>query len=76
MVGVRFRVGASYFFILHSIQADFEAYPASNPMDTEGYFSGVKRPGREADHSFLSSAEVKNGGAIPPLADMSSWRGA
>jgi hypothetical protein len=25
----------------------------------------VKRPGREADHSFPSSAEVENGGAIP-----------
>jgi hypothetical protein len=28
---------------------------------------GVKRPGREADHSPPSSAEVRNGGAIPPL---------
>jgi hypothetical protein len=28
---------------------------------------GVKRPGREADQSPLSSAEVKNGKAIPPL---------
>jgi hypothetical protein len=28
---------------------------------------GEKRPGREADHSFLSSAEVKNGGAMLPL---------
>jgi hypothetical protein len=27
----------------------------------------VKRPGREADHSPPSSAEVKSGGAIPPL---------
>jgi hypothetical protein len=27
---------------------------------------GVKWPGREADHSPLSSAELKNGGAIPP----------
>jgi hypothetical protein len=27
----------------------------------------VKRPGREADHSPPSSAEVKNGGAISPL---------
>jgi hypothetical protein len=29
--------------------------------------SSVKRLGREADHSRPSSAEVKNGGAIPPL---------
>jgi hypothetical protein len=28
---------------------------------------GVKRPGRYADHSPPSSAEVKNGGTIPPL---------
>jgi hypothetical protein len=28
---------------------------------------GVKRPGREADHSPPSSAEVKNGGAVNPL---------
>jgi hypothetical protein len=29
-------------------------------MGTRGYFSGVKRLGREADHSNPSSAEVKN----------------
>jgi hypothetical protein len=28
--------------------------------------SGIKQPGREADHSPSSIAEVKNGGAIPP----------
>jgi hypothetical protein len=29
---------------------------------------GVMRPGRESDHSLSSSsAEVKNGGTIPPL---------
>jgi hypothetical protein len=33
---------------------------------------GVKRQGHEADHSSPSSAEVKNGGAIPPLPHMSS----
>jgi hypothetical protein len=38
--------------------------------------SGVKRPGREADQSPRFSAEVKNGGAIPPLPHMSSWRDA
>jgi hypothetical protein len=37
---------------------------------------GVKRLGREADHSPPSSAEVKNGGAIPPLSHMSSWYSA
>jgi hypothetical protein len=34
--------------------------PASSPMGTREFFSGVKRPGREADHSPPSSAEVKN----------------
>jgi hypothetical protein len=32
---------------------------------------GVKRPRREANHSPPSNAEVKNGGAIPPLPHMS-----
>jgi hypothetical protein len=30
----------------------------------------VKRPGREADHSPPSTAEVKSGGAVPPLSHM------
>jgi hypothetical protein len=34
---------------------------------------GLKRQGLEADHSPPSSAEVKKGGAIPPLPHMSSW---
>jgi hypothetical protein len=36
----------------------------------------VKRLGRDADHSPPSSVEVKNGGAIPPLPDISSWHRA
>jgi hypothetical protein len=36
----------------------------------------VKRPGREAHHSPSASAEVKNGGAVPPLAHASSWHNA
>jgi hypothetical protein len=36
----------------------------------------VKRPGREADHSPPSSAEVKNGGDILSLPHTSSWRSA
>jgi hypothetical protein len=34
---------------------------------TEPTVPGALFPGREADHSPLSGAEVKNGGAIPPL---------
>jgi hypothetical protein len=36
----------------------------------------VTRPGFEADYSPPSSAEAKNGGAIPLLPHTSSWRGA
>jgi hypothetical protein len=36
----------------------------------------VKRPGRVADHSPPSSADVKNGGAITPLFHMSNWHSA
>jgi hypothetical protein len=36
----------------------------------------VKRLVREADHAPPSSAEVKNGGAIPPLPHTSSWHSA
>jgi hypothetical protein len=37
---------------------------------------GLKRQGREADRSPLSSAEVKNGGAIPPPIHIISWHSA
>jgi hypothetical protein len=40
-------------------------------MGTEGYFPGLKRPGREADHSSPSIADVKNDVAVPPLPHMS-----
>jgi hypothetical protein len=43
-------------------------------MGTEEYFPGVNWPGPEADHSPPSKAEVKNGGAISPLNNMSSCR--
>jgi hypothetical protein len=40
-------------------------------MGTEGYFHRG-----EAAHSPPSSAEVKNGGAIPPLPHIPSWHSA
>jgi hypothetical protein len=51
------------FSLLHSVQTGSGAHPASSPMDT----SGVKWAVREADHTPPSSAEVNNGGVIPPL---------
>jgi hypothetical protein len=37
--------------------------------------TGIKKPGREAGNSPESSAEIKNGGAIPPLLCVfMAWR--
>jgi hypothetical protein len=54
--------------LLHSVQTDFRAQPAY----LMAVSPGVKQQEREADHSTQSSAEVKNGGAIPPLPHISS----
>jgi hypothetical protein len=44
------------FFLLHVVQTGSGAHPASYPMGTGGCFLGVKRQGREADHSPPTSA--------------------
>jgi hypothetical protein len=67
MAGVQFTAGAKDFSLLRSVQTDSGAHKASYLMGT-----GVKQPGHEADHSLLSSAKVKNGGAILPHLHMSS----
>jgi hypothetical protein len=85
---VRFLAGARDFSLLHSVQDSTEAHPASYPVDNgvlfpedkvASHFSWrVKWLQREADHSFPSSAEVKNCGAIPPLLtyiSMECWSG-
>jgi hypothetical protein len=48
---------------------------ASEPMGAGAISLDVKRPGREADYSSLSSTEVKNGGALLPLCYVCLWRG-
>jgi hypothetical protein len=53
------------------------AHPASYPIGTRGSFHGPRRPRREADHSPLSSVEVKEW--VEPCLhyfNMLSWRGA
>jgi hypothetical protein len=42
------------------VQNGSGANPASYPMGTRDLSLGLKRPGREADHSPPSSAVVKN----------------
>jgi hypothetical protein len=51
---------ARNFSVHHRVQTGSGAHLASYPMNTRGSFPGVKRPGRETDHSPPSSAEVKN----------------
>jgi hypothetical protein len=63
-------------FLFHSVQIGSGAHPASYTKGTGALSSGIKRLGREADHSLPSSAEVKNGKAIRPLPHTLSWRGA
>jgi hypothetical protein len=46
-------------------------WPTQPPIQ---YAPGVERQGCGADHSPPSSAEVRNGGTIPSLPHMSSWR--
>jgi hypothetical protein len=53
-------VGTGNFSLHHRVQNGSGAHPASYPMGTGGSFTGDKVPGREADHSPPSSAEVKN----------------
>jgi hypothetical protein len=49
---VRFPVGAVNFSLHHRVQNAIQWVPGALSL-------GVKQPGREADHSPLSSAEVK-----------------
>jgi hypothetical protein len=43
------------------VQTGSEAHPASCPVGSEGPFPGGKaRPGRDADHSPPSNAEIVN----------------
>jgi hypothetical protein len=58
--------GSAKVFFFFS-QTSSGSNPASYPMGSGAISLGVKRPGRESDHSPLSSDEVKNGGAILSL---------
>jgi hypothetical protein len=60
--------GRQDFSLLYSVLTGFglTQYPAQ----------WIKRPGREVEHSFPFSAEVKNDGAITLLPHMSSWHSA
>jgi hypothetical protein len=60
-IEVRSLAGAKDFSCRLCVQTGSGAHPVSCTMGTGGPFPGVKaRPGRDADHSPLSSAEVEN----------------
>jgi hypothetical protein len=52
------RTQGQKFSLLHIVQTGSGVHPTSYKMGTGGSFPGVKRPGREADHSPPTSAEV------------------
>jgi hypothetical protein len=59
------------------VQTGSGVHPTSYKMGTGGSYPGVKRQGREADHSPPTSAEVKKMcGSIHPLPHTSSWHNA
>jgi hypothetical protein len=59
-IEVRSPTGAEDFSSSSCVQTSSGDHPASYPMGTGGPFPGGKaRPGRDADHSPPSSAEVK-----------------
>jgi hypothetical protein len=64
---VRFPAAAKHFSLLRSVQTDCGAHQPPAQLVPRALSLGVKRPGRETDHSPPSSADVKNDGAIPPL---------
>jgi hypothetical protein len=60
-IGVRSPAGAEDFSSSLCVQTGSEAHPASYTIGTGGPFPGGKVwPGRDADHSPPSSAEVMN----------------
>jgi hypothetical protein len=60
-IEVRYPEGAKNFSYDLCVQTGSEAHPASCTMGTGGPFPGGKaQPGRDADHSPPSSAEIEN----------------
>jgi hypothetical protein len=74
---VRFPAEAGNFSLHRRVQNGSGTHPASYAMGTRGSFLGVNRPGREADHSPPSNAEVKDSVELYlHSTSTSSWRDA
>jgi hypothetical protein len=59
-IWMQIPAGANTFSLVRNVQTVRGAHTASYSMGTSVFFPGKERPGREADHSHPSSAEVKN----------------
>jgi hypothetical protein len=70
--GVQFPAEPTGFSLLHTVQTDSGVHTASYPMGT----GGCSPKGRATGAWSWPLTEVKNGGAIPPLPDTSSWHDA
>jgi hypothetical protein len=75
-IEVRSPAGAKDFSSSLCVQTSSGIHPASCTMGTGGPFPGGKgRPGRDADHSSPSSAEVENEWKLHLLSPQApSWR--
>jgi hypothetical protein len=47
-------------FSSHHVQTSSTAHTTSYPMDHRKYFDGVKKPGRETEHSYTAWCSVKH----------------
>jgi hypothetical protein len=59
-IGVRFLAGIPDVYLLHNVQTDFGAHPASYTVGTGALPPEVERMMSETDHSLPSSADIKN----------------
>jgi hypothetical protein len=67
MAGVRFSAGKEIFLFPTGSIPDLGPGQSLIQWIPGGLSPGVNWPEGEADHSSPSSAEIKNGGAIPPF---------
>jgi hypothetical protein len=74
-VGVRVPVG-SRIFSTPVVQTGSGVDPTSYPMVLKALSPGVKRQGREADHSLPTSGKVKKMWIYTSTPHTSSWHSA
>jgi hypothetical protein len=67
--------GKCNLFLLHSVRPPLRLTQPPMQLVPGALYPVENRPGREADHSPPTDAEVKNGEAISPLPHESSWCG-